>query len=310
MKQKRIVVTGATSMLGIALIEAVLEEAQDLYAVIRPDSDRISRLPASEKIHVIPCELGAYDTLPEKIPGPCDVFYHFAWQSTGAGRNQDISLQSANIGYTIDALHAAHRLGCRKFIGAGSQAEYGLLSEDKISPDHSVHPLQAYGVAKYAAGRLCAMEAASLGMDHIWVRVFSVYGEYDKASTMVSTAIRQMLAGERTHFTPAQQRWDYLYSADAGKAFALIGRHAAGSRVYCLGSGKARPLADYITEIYEQIRPKAPIGIGDLAYPPDCVMNLCADISSLTADTGWRPETDFRDGIARTISAFRDRAKD
>ncbi len=310
MAQKRIVVTGATSMMGIALIEAVLEEVDDLYAVIRPDTSRETRLPVSDKIHVIPCEVGAYATLPERIPAACDVFYHFAWQATGSGRNRDISLQCANITYTIDALRSAHRLGCRKFVGAGSQAEYGLLDREKISPDAPVHPIQPYGVAKYAAGRLSAMEAASLGLDHIWVRIFSVYGEYDKDSSMISTAIWQMLAGERTHFTPAQQRWDYLYSKDAGKAFALIGEYAVGSRIYCLGYGAARPLRDYIMEIYDQIRPGTAIGIGDLAYPPNCVMNLCADISSLTADTGWKPETEFREGIQRTISVFRDRSGD
>ena len=49
---KRIVVTGATSMIGVALIEECLRHGIEIYAVVRSTSGKAGRLPLSEKIHL------------------------------------------------------------------------------------------------------------------------------------------------------------------------------------------------------------------------------------------------------------------
>ena len=220
---KRIVITGATSMIGAALIEKCLEKDIELYCVVRKDSPKLGRIPSSPKIHLIDCDLEHMDRLPSLIPETCDTFYHIAWGNTGENRNKSTQLQSNNITYTLEAVKAAHKLGCRRFIGAGSQAEYGLLDLEKISPDTSANPTTPYGAAKLAAGLLSKMLCRELGREWIWPRIFSVYGIYEKETTMVASGLRKMLRKEPTQFTPAQQRWDYLYSKDAGLAYYLIG---------------------------------------------------------------------------------------
>ncbi|MBD8950602.1 MAG: hypothetical protein EGR94_12265 [Blautia obeum] len=42
-------------------------------------------------------------------------------------------------------------------------------------------------------------------------------------------------------------------------------------------------------------------GIGARPYPPGAVRNLCADIDSLTKDTGFVPEYTFEEGIKETL---------
>lgn len=98
---------------------------------------------------------------------------------------------------------------------------------------------------------------------------------------MVMTALRQFLAGEETAFTPGEQEWDYLYSRDAGNAFYLIGEKGKDGSIYCVGSGKAKPLREYIYQIRDAAAPDATPGIGKKAYGTQPVMHLCADISSL-----------------------------
>ena len=122
---KKIIVTGATSMIGTALIEECVKQNVEVYAVIRSSSGKQSRLPDSSLIHLIDCSLETLDHLPELIPAGCDTFYHIAWGNTGENRNRSTELQSRNISYTLDAVRAANALGCKRFIGAGSQAEYG-----------------------------------------------------------------------------------------------------------------------------------------------------------------------------------------
>lgn len=288
-------------MIGTALINECIKKGIEVYAVLRASSGKKMRLPESEKLHMVDCSLEELETLPQKIMEKCDTFYHIAWGNTGENRNSSTELQSRNIAYTLAAVKAAYALGCRRFIGAGSQAEYGPMDVDKISPDSPVNPTTPYGVAKLASGQLARMLCKELGMECIWPRIFSVYGIYEKETTMVASGLRKMLAGEKTSFTPALQRWDYLFSADAGRAYYLIGEKGKDGAVYCVGSGKAAPLKDYI-EIMAELTGAEETGIGVRPYPAGAVMNLCADISSLTADTGFVPEYTFREGIRETIT--------
>lgn len=303
-----IVVTGATSMLGVATIEQILQNEPDgrIIAVVREKSGNLSRLPHDTRIHIVECNAGEYRKLPELIQEKCGLFYHFAWLATGKGRNKSILDQSKNIMVCLEALTVAHELGCKKFIGAGSQAEYGLLDLDKITPASPVNPIQPYGIAKYAAGKLSLKLAEQLDMDCLWVRVFSIYGPNDKKTTLVNTAVEGLLNSRRVSFTPAEQRWDYLYCDDAGRAFYLIGKKSEGRKVYCLGSGEARPLKEYILEMQQIINPDCPVGIGDVPYPENCVMNICADISDIQTDTGWKPEVSFEDGIKSIVKTKMD----
>lgn len=301
-----VVVTGATSMIGVALINACLShEISKIYAVVRPDCKKLDRLPKDHRIEIIYCSVENYSSLPALIPKKCDVFYHIAWSLTGAARNGDLAEQCKNIFYTLDAVNAAAALGCSKFVGAGSQAEYGRLDIERISPDSPVNPTQPYGIAKYAAGKMALEQASRLDISCLWVRIFSVYGIYDKPSSMISSSLSKLLAGDVAEYTPAEQRWDYLFSEDAGEAFYLIGEKACGRKVYCLGSGTARPLKNYIAQLQQAVSANARVMIGALPYPPNVLMHLCADTRSLVKDTGFYPKTDFSEGIKKTTAWMR-----
>lgn len=300
-RMKRIVVTGATSMIGAALIEECVKNNIEVYAVVRKSSGKQNRLPDSELVHLIDCSLETLEQLPKLIPEKCDTFYHIAWGNTGENRNCSTELQSRNISYTLAAVRTAHALGCKRFIGAGSQAEYGPMNVEKISPDSPTNPTTPYGASKLASGHLAGMLCRELGIECIWPRIFSVYGIYEKETTMIASGLRKMLRGEPTEFTPAMQRWDYLYSKDAGRAYYLIGEKGRDGAVYCVGSGKARPLRDYILKMAEITGVEAP-GIGVRPYPSGAVMNLCADTENLYADTGFTPEYTFEEGIRETIA--------
>ena len=307
----KIIVTGATSMIGISIIEACLKNnVSIIYAVVRPNTTKLYRIPKDSRIHIIKCDIDEYENLPKLINGNCDVFYHIAWSATGTNRNDDVIEQSKNIEYTLEALKSAKKLNCKKFIGAGSQAEYGRLDIEKISEASPINPVQSYGIAKYAAGKLGLNLAKKLEIDFIWVRIFSIYGPYDKSSTMIASTIQKLMNNEPTSFTLGEQRWDFLYSSDAGNAFYLIGEKSIGNNVYCLGSGEARQLKEYIITIGNIVNPNNELGIGKIPYSKDQVMNLCADITKLKSDTGWYPIVTFEDGIKSIIEYINEEKND
>ncbi len=298
---KKIVVTGATSMIGVALINAVLQDVslQKIYAVIRPGTKKRSRIPDDPRIAIIPCGVEDYKNLPALVSDSCEVFYHLAWPRTATYEEgyEDICLKCENIQTVLEAVRAAAVLGCKKFVGAGSQSEYGVGHSGKLSPETACNPVRADGVIHLAAGQLARILSSKLGLDCIWMRIFSVYGRYDRPNSLISSTIAKLRRGERCSFTPSGQIWDFLAAEDAGRAFFLVGEKGMGSHVYCVGKGEGRPLREYIEVIRDIVSPGAKLGFGEIPYPKDPVMELWADIGALQRDVGWQPAIEFEEGI-------------
>lgn len=290
-------------MIGVALIKECLKNDTLVVAVVRPGSANLHRVPQNEMVRIVECDSADIALLPSMLDVVFDCFYHLAWDGTSRALRDDVLIHERNITHTLVALKSAHAMGCPAFVGAGSQAEYGRVS-DMIAPDTPANPEYAYGIAKLAAGRLCQQYCAHLGMRFVWGRIFSVYGEYDSSDTMVMYMIRTLLAKKVPDLTACEQMWDYLYCSDAGRAFYLMGE--TGNGFYCVGSGRMRPLVDYVTAIRNAIDKDLSLRIGKRPYAPQQVMRLCADIKKLSDDTGFAAQTDFETGIANTVKWFKE----
>lgn len=305
------VVTGPTGAIGTALCRRLLAAGMTVCAVCRPGSLRAEALPQHPRLYRVDCDAAALDTLPALLAGRmgdtprADAFFHLAWAHTiGPGRN-DMPSQIENIRHTVTAVHAAARLGCCVFVGAGSQAEYGPVC-GKLRPDTPTFPRTGYGMAKLCAGQMARAECEALGMAGIWARVLSVYGPHDGPGTMIVSTIRRLLAGQCPPLTAGDQRWDYLYAADAADALLRMAQSGRAGMVYPLGSGRAFPLRRYVEILRDAIDPALPLGFGQIPYGPDPVMHLQADLTALTADTGFVPQIGFDRGIRQTIAWVRE----
>ena len=296
---KKIVVTGATSMLGVATIEECLKNGVEVVAIIHRNSKNFYRLPQSPALKIIEANL---DELANCEPdfNDADVFYHFSWAATTHEGRLNVDVQEANIRYTLDAVRLAKKCGCKKFIFAGSQAEYGL-SDKPLNSETPIKPFTAYGVSKFAAGKLAEMLCASLGLKFVWTRILSVYGENDGANTLISYVIDCYRKNIQPVLTPCEQIWDYLHADDAGRAFRLLGQ-CETSGVYVVGSGKGSPLKSYLEIIYRLMKPNVPLTFGGKPYSENQVMYLQADISDLQRDTGFKPQISFEEGISRILT--------
>ena len=212
------IVTGAAGFLGANLVERLLqEEDAHIYAVVRPNSPHNARLAPSERLTIVPADLSEYARLDELIDETCDVFFHLAWQ----GGRYDFATQYGNIADTLGALEAAARLGCKRFICTGSQAEYGRQTP-LITEETCPHPACAYGAAKLAACALSRQRAADLGVAWIWGRVFSLYGRYEQEGRMLPALVKSLRLEQPFALSSSgAQNWDYLYAADAADAVVV-----------------------------------------------------------------------------------------
>ena len=122
---------------------------------------------------------------------------------------------------------------------------------------------------------------------------------------MVMSAIQKFLSGETPKFTSGEQMWDYLYSEDAARALVSLADSGKDGGVYPIGSGKPRPLREFILAIRDAANGAAKADFGALPYSSEQVMFLSADISSLEKDIDWRPQISFEEGVQRTVNWFK-----
>ena len=295
---KSIIITGATGMIGSAIAREAIRQNCKTTCIVHKGSKRIANIQQDSLVNVVECNIDEYASL--ELVDEYDAFIHLAWDKTSVAGRDDVDTQLKNIQYTLDAVRLAHRYGCSVFIGAGSQAEYGVRSVP-LTGDLPVQPESGYGIAKFTAGKLGGMLCKQLGMRFNWFRILSIYGKNDGENTLISYVIKELAAGRSPELTKCEQLWDYLNCEDVAKAFFAVLEKGKDGKVYPLGSGQGRKLSAYVEDIRDVINPEIKLGLGKKSYYPHQPMYLLADISELTKDTGWKPEIEFKDGIKNLI---------
>lgn len=304
MQIKKVVITGGSGPIGLALIRKLLMENIEILVLQREYSARSMYLPKHELVNVRYCSL---ENLKSYIPesSDYDIFFHLGWTNTEKGKRDDLVLQKENVSYSCDAVQLAYRCGCHTFIGAGSQAEYGR-HEEALKQDTLCKPETAYGVMKLCACHATKILCKKYGIKHIWTRILSGYGIFDNVNSVLVSAILNTLEDKKTEFSKGEQIWDFIYLDDIADALYLIAQKGKNGAIYPIGSGKAKPLKDYLSILYEKLDKKEYMELGKIPYNDLQVMYLKADITVLYEDTGWLPRTEFEDGIDKVISFYKD----
>jgi nucleoside-diphosphate-sugar epimerase len=303
---RNVVITGGTGFIGAAIVRELLAAQANVTVLVRQDSD-LSRLAGLAGVTLVRyAALHSAETIAALSTVQYDAFIHCAWQGVG-GKDRNAAFQvKDNLALTLDAVDLAAAIGCRQWVGLGSQAEYGNQNR-RLSEDAALLPTTLYGKAKLAAGIAALALCEARGIQGAWLRVFSTYGPGDAPGWFIPFVIQEFLAGRKPTLTKCEQQWDYLYVADAARAVTAV-IDSAASGVFNLGSGSARPLLDYVEAIRALLGSDLTPDYGAVPYRPDQVMHLEADTAKLTTQTGWRAETGLAAGIAATVAFERSRS--
>lgn len=300
----RALVTGASGFIGSHLVERLRHENADVAVILRPDSKPWRIEPLLPELAIIRGNWSEPEAIARGVRefAP-EVVYHMAWQGVENAHRNDLSQVDQNLSLTSRLIQISAEAGCKAWVGLGSQAEYGPANRqvDESSP---LRPTTLYGVVKLCCGLLAEGLCRHMGLRFAWVRVFSTYGPRDNPSWLIPYLIRELTAGRKPALTKCEQKWDYLYVADAAEAIFRVGREPQAAGFFNLGSGTAVALREWVEQLRDMIDPQLPLGIGEVAYRPDQVMHLQADIARLSAATGWTPTTSARLGLAKTLAYF------
>lgn len=301
---KAAIVTGANGFVGSALLHELTSRGVRVCAVIKDANENIDAIADLPGVEIVYCEMDDLPHLPEKTDVKADVFYHLAWAgSTGTAR-ADYALQLINARWTLDAVNTAHMMGCRRFVGAGTLAEYDVNAYSPL--DGSMpNAVSCYGVAKIAAHLMSKAECNKFGVDHLWAYLSNTYGIGNYTSNFVNFAVKTMLTGQPANFTAGEQPYDFVYVSDIAQGLYCVGESGKKNYAYYIGSTKPQKLRSFIHRIRDEIDPDIELHLGAIPFNGTPQPASTFDCTKLVEDTGYAPRVPFEEGIRKTVSWLR-----
>ena len=231
LKDKSILVTGATGLIGSFLVETLahLNETGgaklEIYAAGRSESGIVSRfgtLAEQPYFHCVP-----YDaTKPVAFDFAANIVVHAATSAHPMAYATDpVGILQANLFGTARLLETLKEQGRGRFLLLSTGETYGEnpdLKEGFSETDHGwidpMLPRACYPEGKRAAETLCASYAAQYGVDALVARLSYVYGPtLSEANTRADAQfLRKALAGEDIVLkSEGTQVRTYTYVTDA-----------------------------------------------------------------------------------------------
>ncbi len=298
---KKVIVTGANGFIGSTLISRLVSENVQVFAL--DCSFEPSNLPECSLISNIEINLNNIEELESMLPtDEYDAFYHFAWRGVNGAEKANPIIQLDNVQVTIRCAEIAKKIGCKKFLCAGTIAEQATHSLDHLD---KINGGMMYGVAKHCTHLFLETFCKNIGLDFVWMQFSNIYGPNNKTGNLVNYTLNELSLEKEALFGPADQPYDFVYVDDLIEAIYRIGEYTNTQNCYYIGSGEPKILKDYLIEIGRIYGRPELIKIG---FRPDDNIKYTMDmfdISLLVNDIGTYVSKTFNEGIYYTIERYR-----
>lgn len=305
---ENIVITGATGFLGSHLAQWFLEQGDRVYALVRPGSAKLQYLP--EHRNLIP----VYGTMEEAADcveeiGHADAWFHFAWGGVNREEIDSPEVQAGNIRGSLACVEAAHRLGCRVFMDAGSRVEYGVIEDGRgvMTEEMECSPVNEYGKAKLEFFRKAVPVCERYGMNFCHLRFFSVYGYGDHPWSIISTLVRELPRGGRVSLSACCHEWNFMYIDDAVEAVGRLyeqmkDKPCKKGAAVNIASRDTRVLKSFVEEVFELAGKRGTLEFGTFVQAKEGALSIRPDVSRMEAMTGgFKERYTFGRGITEMI---------
>lgn len=268
-------ITGASSFIGVELCRYLSDNGHQVIAMSRRENEQLNDIAINGNLQVLYADM---QNLMERAKDmKADVFVHLAWAGALLGQRDNQELQDGNIRFSLECVELSKRMGCKLYVDAGSQAEYGIVP-GVITEDTPCNPVSAYGKAKLQMYQKTCELTQQLGLKYIHLRILSVYGENDHPNTLIISSLKKLKNNEPIEIRSGGQKWNYVYVKDAARQIAELSVHAVNDcgfkrDVYNIASNDTRKLKDFIIAIKEIIGSASELSFGGYNSEKDVNLN-------------------------------------
>lgn len=316
MEKSVILITGATGLIGQAIINKLKDTEVSIIAMVRNKEKAITLFGTeTERLKYLVADVK------NVVPGTMNVDYiiHAANQtSSKAFINEPVETIVTAVQGTKNMLDIARASNVKGFVYLSSMEIYGSpLTDDKIDENHGTNldPMKVrscYPESKRLCESLCRSYASEYGVPAKVVRLTQTFGpgvEYNDGRVFAEFARCAIEEKNIILHTKGETMRNYLYTEDAADAILTVlnngvsgeAYNAANEETYCSIYEMACLVAkrcanNKISVIVEETNAE------ELGYAPVLHMNL--DTSKLKA-LGWSAKTDLYDMYMKLIGYMR-----
>jgi CDP-glucose 4,6-dehydratase len=315
-RDRPVLVTGATGLLGGWLVEALLGRGAHVVGLVR-DSIPRSRLVAErviDRIDVVWGDVTDYVCVERALAEfEIECVFHLAAQTiVGIANRSPLSTFETNVRGTWNVLEASRRQPTvRRVLVASSDKAYGeqeRLPYEETTPLQGRHP---YDVSKSAADLIAQSYWTSFGLRVAIIRCGNLFGGGDlNWNRLVPGTIRSVLRDSPPVIRSSGRLIrDYVYVEDAVDAYlaladALAESDAPAGQGINVSYGEPQSVIDLVARVLALMgRPDLSPTILDEA--PNEIAEQYLDATRARKLCGWTPRVALDEGLARTIAWYR-----
>ena len=321
-QQRRVLITGTAGFIGFHLARLLLAEGFRVHGYDGMTDYYDVRL--KQRRHAMLEDQARLDAVADGFAP--EVIIHLAAQ---AGVRYSLenprAYLDANVIGTFNVMEAARRLKVGHLLMASTSSVYGANEDMPFSETEKADTqLTIYAATKKATESMGHAYAHLWGLPTTMFRFFTVYGPWGRPDLALFKFVEAILEGRPIDiYNHGEMYRDFTYVDDLVRAIRLLidavpERPASAAdvlegdslspvapfRIVNIGNSDKVRLLDFVDAIEDCLGQKAvrnymPMQMGD-------VPATWADAALLQRLTGYRPQTDFRDGIARFVAWFRD----
>lgn len=277
--EKRVLVTGATGLIGKELVNPLLATGFEVYAIT------IDEHNPDNGIHWLKGSLfdDEFVTAAVRQVRPTHLL-NMAWATTGDYLTNDVNYRFLHAGEVLAREFVA--AGGRRAVYAGTCFEYRFKDEpirecDALDPEKNAYT-HCKNALRINAGERFAAGGVSFGFG----RIFYVYGRNEAKTRLTGLVIDKLNRGENVVIKAGPLKKDYIYAKDIANAFvALLDSSVEGPVNIC--TGKAITIREYVQTLAGKLgRPELVEFADDCANQPPIVVG---DNTRLTQEVGYSP---------------------
>jgi UDP-glucuronate 4-epimerase len=229
----------------------------------------------------------------------------------------------ANIIGTFNVMEQALAQKVRHLLMASTSSVYGANTVMPYAETHKADtPMSFYAATKKANEAMAHAWAHIHDLPVTMFRFFTVYGPWGRPDMALFKFTKAILNGDPIDIYNHGEMWrDFTYVDDLVRGIRLLIDAAperpeaevppgdslspvAPFRVVNIGNSQSVRLLDFVDAIEEALGQKAIRNL--MPMQPGDVPATWADASLLQGLTGYRPETEFREGVRRFVAWYRD----
>lgn len=295
MIMEKVVISGVTGFIGKALAFRLLEKGVGVLGLGR-NAKAISDLYKFPNFEFINMELnGGVNTAGKRY----DVFFHLACEGVSGKTKNDYLIQIKNMERSIEALLIAEKLGCRRFVFAGSVDEY----EVALSPDTPFRfPTHSwiYGNGKFASENFLKALSLEKNIDYIGALMVLTYGEGNDTNILPNVMIRKAFSDKKIALIEGKNYYDMLYIEDTVNGLICLADIGKGGESYYIGHKKVLTFQDIVLKINDILGLELQLNFGEYQQEGKPLDYRMIDREKLYRDTGFECNYNLEEGLKRT----------